>query len=165
MDENKINENNFDENVNESVESAETPDLEATTELGSTPEPEVALEPQPTPEPQVETQQEYSSYSQTAAQEPQNTPQPKTDGKATASMVCGIISVIPCCWGIVTLVLGIIAVVMASAYVNETGDVDNSKAKAGKICGIIGIIGSVIGLIYVFVLLANGGFGNFTISY
>lgn len=139
MDENKINENNLDENVNESIESVETSEAEVT------------------PEPQVETEQTYSTYAQTTVEEPQNTAQPKTDGKATASMVCGIISVIPCCWGIVTLVLGIIAVVMASAYVNETGDANNSKAKAGKICGIIGIIGSVIGLIYVLILLANGG--------
>ena len=163
MDENKINGNNFDENVNESVENVETsepvvtPEPEAPTQSETTPEPEV------TPEPQVETEQAYSSYAQSTVEEPQNTAQPKTDGKATASMVCGIISVIPCCWGIVTLVLGIIAVVMASSYVNETGDVDNSKAKAGKICGIIGIIGSVIGLIYVFVLLANGGFNNLNI--
>ena len=139
MDENKINENNLDENVNESVESVETSEAEVT------------------PEPQVETEQTYSAHAQPTVEEPQNTAQPKTDGKATASMVCGIISVIPCCWGIVTLVLGIIAVVMASAYVNETGDANNSKAKAGKICGIIGIIGSVIGLIYVLILLANGG--------
>lgn len=139
MDENKINENNLDENVNESVDSVETSEAEVT------------------PEPQVETERTYSTYAQTTVEEPQNTAQPKTDGKATASMVCGIISVIPCCWGIVTLVLGIIAVVMASAYVNETGDANNSKAKAGKICGIIGIIGSVIGLIYVLILLANGG--------
>ncbi len=147
MDENKINENTVDEISNGKAENVETP------------------EPEVTPEPQVETEQAYSSYAQSTVEEPQNTAQPKTEGKATASMVCGIISVIPCCWGIVTLVLGIIAVVMASAYVNETGDVDNSKAKAGKICGIIGIVGSVIGLICVFVLLANGGFSNFNINY
>lgn len=117
-----------------------------------------------TPEQSVEPEQDYASYTQ-QGYEQQNTPKTNSDGKATASMVCGIISVIPCCWGIVTLVLGIIAVVMASTYVKETGDINNSKAKAGKICGIIGIVGSVIGLIYVVVLLASGSFNGFNFNY
>ena len=79
-------------------------------------------------------------------------------------MVCGIISVIPCCWGVVTLALAIIAVAMSSSYVKETGDVDNGKAKAGKICGIIGIVGSVIGIIYAIIVLANGGLNNLNIQ-
>ncbi len=145
MDEKNINENNVEENVNETVDTNETVETNETTP-----------EPQPTPQPQVEQNYNNSGYNQ-------NPNQPKPEGKATASMVCGIISVIPCCWGIVTLVLGIIAVVMANQYTQMTGDVENSKAKAGKICGIIGIVGSVIGTIIAIALLASGNLN--TVNY
>ncbi len=150
MDEKNINENNVEENVNETVETTSTPEpeVEARPEAQAAPEPQV----EPTPQPQVEQTVEQATQPQQS--------QPKTDGKATASMVCGIISVIPCCWGIVTLALGIIAVVLSSNYAKETGDAQNSKAKAGKICGIIGIVGSVIGMIYALIILANGGLDN-----
>ena len=155
-----MDENNINENVNETVETNESVETEAqgTTEpqVEETPEPQVQSVPEPTPEPQVQQGYNQAEYNQTA----QTTKQSNPDGKATASMVCGIISVIPCCWGIVTLVLGIIAVVMANQYTQMTGDTENSKAKAGKICGIIGIVGSAIGTIYALVLLANGGLSN-----
>lgn len=44
-----------------------------------------------------------------------------------------------------------------------TGDVENSKAKAGKICGIIGIVGSAIGTIIAIALLASGNLN--TVNY
>lgn len=151
MDEKNLNENNVEENVEETVETNEVEEQKVET----TPEPEVqpTSEPQPTPQPQVEQNNNQAGYNQ-------NANKPNTEGKATASMVCGIISVIPCCWGIVTLILGIIAVVLANQYTQMTGDVENSKAKAGKICGIIGIVGSAIGLIVSIAVLASGNFNG-----
>ena len=54
---------------------------------------------------------------------------------ATAALVLGALSLVFCwCYGIIGLVLGILAVVLASAPRN-----------AGRICGIIGIcIGAII---------------------
>ena len=54
------------------------------------------------------------------------------------------------------LLAGIIAIVLANQYFQETGDLENGKAKAGKICGIIGIVLWVIGIIIYVALLAGG---------
>ena len=75
---------------------------------------------------------------------------------ALSSLMKGL--VVPLC------IYAIIAVALSSSYVKETGDVDNGKAKAGKICVIIGIVGSVIGIIYAIIVLANGGLNNLNIQ-
>lgn len=128
MDENNVN------NVNPNEEPVNEQPAQAA------PEPQPAAEPQPQPGP---------------APQPQPGPQaapPATDGKATASLVCGIVSFF--CGG---FILGIIAVVLANSYFNETGDVNNSKAKAGRICGIVSICLSVAFLIIYFIIIATAG--------
>lgn len=70
---------------------------------------------------------------------------------ATAVLVLGILSLVFCwCYGFVGLVLGIIAVVLASAPLKvyrENPDayteVSYKNLKAGRICGIIGIVMAV----------------------
>lgn len=103
-----------------------------------------------TPEPQVE-QNAYNQNVNTQNVNTQNNAQPAGDGKATASLVCGIVGFF-CCG----LVLGIIAIVLANQYFMETGDVNNGKAKAGKICGIINIVLYGIGMIIYLILIATG---------
>ena len=75
-------------------------------------------------------------------------------GVSIASMVCGILSIVFCwCYGIVGIILGIVALVMYSGAKNQTGGNPNGMAKAGFICGIIGSILSVIYLIYFIVVM------------
>lgn len=81
-------------------------------------------------------------------------------------LVMGIISLLPC--SIVSIVLGIIAIVMGNAglreYNSNPGKYTESSyknLKAGRICGMIGtIIWSCFLLIYLVVLMAGaaGGF-------
>ena len=133
-------------NVNNNVNPNEEPANEQATPV--TPEPQV----EPTPEPQAGPTPNQGAYNQGYNPNGYNqAPPQKNDGKATASMVCGIVSFF-CCG----LVLGIIAIVLANQYFQETGDLENGKAKAGKICGIIGIVLWVIGIIIYVALLAGG---------
>lgn len=86
---------------------------------------------------------------------------------ATIALVLGILS-IPgcCCYGILGLILGIIAWVLAKGDINKfyqyPGAYSESSlknAKAGKVCGIIG---TVLGAIYIIMLIigiALFGFG------
>lgn len=80
-------------------------------------------------------------------------------GASIASMVCGILSVVLCwCYGIVSLILGIVAIVLASKAKKDAGGIFNGMAKAGFICGIIGtILGAlfVIYLIVCFMIVGN----------
>lgn len=99
--------------------------------------------------------QENNNYYENPNVETSNNGPYPEDGKATASMICGIIGVIPCFWSLLGLVLGIVAVVLSSNYVKATGDRQNSKAKAGQICGIIAIIGSVVSIIATVVYTAG----------
>ena len=105
-----------------------------------------------TPEPQVQQNANQGAYNQQNQNVyNQNNAQPASDGKATASLVCGIVGFF-CCG----LVLGIIAIVMANQYFQETGDLNNGKAKAGKICGIINIVLWGIGMVIYLALIASG---------
>ncbi len=88
----------------------------------------------------------------------QQTPLPN----ATTVLVLGILSILGCCfYGIPGLIMGIIAMVLASkdtklnsanpeAY--TAGSLSNLKA--GKICAIIGIVFSAIYLVFFVVLIA-----------
>ena len=82
---------------------------------------------------------------------------------STASLVLGILSVVTCCcYGIIGLPLGIIALVLGNKAMklyyqqpeNYTGE---GNAKAGKILGIIGIILNLVYLGYVVWLLSSIG--------
>jgi heme/copper-type cytochrome/quinol oxidase subunit 2 len=77
------------------------------------------------------------------------------NGKATAALVLGIISLLGICVPIVGIILGIIAIVLASLAKKE-GCV-NGKQKAGLILGIIGIVISIIMWIVNAVILAGSG--------
>lgn len=72
---------------------------------------------------------------------------------ATAVLVLGVLSLVFCwCYGIIGLVLGILAMVLASAprkayfeHPERFSEVSYKNLNAGRICGIIGIcIGAII---------------------
>ena len=95
-------------------------------------------------------------YQQTVYQQaPQQTP---GNGAGIASMVCGILSIAFCwCYGIVGLILGIIAIAMYSKSKRMNGGLVIGMARAGMICGIIGSILSALMLIYfIFVICVAG---------
>lgn len=81
-------------------------------------------------DPEVRQQYAYGPYDQ---QYPQPQQEPVSDGKATGALVCGIISLF-----VAGLILGIIAIVLASQSKKELG-YELPQAKAGKICGIIAL--------------------------
>jgi hypothetical protein len=78
---------------------------------------------------------------------------------ATTVLVLGILSIVGCwCWGVVGVVLGIIALTLASkanaAYVQSPqafSQASFKNLKAGKICAIIGL--SLSGLALVTILI------------
>lgn len=84
---------------------------------------------------------------------------------ATATLVLGIISIVGCfCYGIVGLVCGIIAMVLANKDLakykaNPTAWTVSSynNLKAGRICAIIGIILSALYIVYVIFIIATVG--------
>ena len=69
------------------------------------------------------------------------------DGSATGAMVCGILSVIPCCWGIIGIIFGIVAIVLYSSEKNNVSDAAKGKIKAGFVCGIVGVVLGVLGIL------------------
>lgn len=82
---------------------------------------------------------------------------------ATLILVFGIISIVTCCcYGVVGLIFGIIAMVMAKKatetyLANPELYSGYSNVKTGKILAIIGIILNVIYLGYVIFIFATGG--------
>ena len=74
---------------------------------------------------------------------------------STASMICGICSIVTCfCYGIVGLILGIFGVVLHIKSRKYNDGMPNGKALAGLICGIIGIVLSILMICYlIYVLL------------
>ena len=84
---------------------------------------------------------------------------------ATAVLVLGIISIVGCfCYGIVGLILGIIAVVLAgkantlyNANPTMYTEASYKNLKAGKVCGIIGLCLSAVYFLFVIVMLAIYG--------
>lgn len=83
---------------------------------------------------------------------------------ATLILVFGILSILTCCcYGIVGLILGIIAIVMAkkaTAIYLENPDVytDFKNVKTGKTLAYVGIILSLIYIVFVVIMIAVFGF-------
>ena len=77
------------------------------------------------------------------------------NGKATAALVLGIISLIGICIPIAGIICGIIAIVLA-VLAKKEGSTDG-KQKAGMILGIIGIVISIIMWNVNAVILAGSG--------
>jgi len=83
---------------------------------------------------------------------------------ATLILVFGIVSIVTCCcYGIVGLIFGIIAIVLANKAINLY--VENPEAytgfqnvKTGKILAIIGVILNVVYLIYVIYMFSTIGY-------
>ena len=102
-------------------------------------------------------QQNYQQqfYQQQAYQQmPQYTP---GHGAGIASMICGILSIVFCwCYGIVGLVLGIVALAMYSKSKRMNNGFITGMAKAGMVCGIIGSILSGLMLVYFIIAIAAG---------
>jgi hypothetical protein len=85
---------------------------------------------------------------------------------ATAVLVLGILSIVTCfCYGILGLILGIIAIVLAgkdkTLYTTSPEVFTAASFKnlnAGRICAIIGIILSALYLIFIVAFIAMIGF-------
>ena len=77
------------------------------------------------------------------------------NGKATAALVLGIISLIGICIPIAGIICGIFAIVLA-VLAKKEGSTDG-KQKAGMILGIIGIVISIVMWIVNAVILAGSG--------
>ena len=84
---------------------------------------------------------------------------------ATAALILGILS-IPgcCCFGVVSLVCGIIAIVLGSKAIrlyNAHPGVftvsSYNNAKTGKICGMIGLVITLMMLLYVILVYVSTG--------
>ena len=69
-------------------------------------------------------------------------PQPAGNGKATGALICGIAAIILCWLPLLSVILGIVAIVLAGSYVKSGGTA--GTAKGGRICGIVGIVLAVL---------------------
>lgn len=82
---------------------------------------------------------------------------PQTSGKAIASMVLGIVSIVTCMfYGLPGIVCGTIAVVLArkaevAIQVGEAPVTSRGMAKAGRVCGWVGIS---LGIVYLLLVVA-----------
>lgn len=79
----------------------------------------------------------------------------QSNGKATAALVLGIVSLLGICVPILGIILGIIAIVMAGMAKKE--GYTEGKQKAGLILGIIGIVVSIVMWIVNIFILTSGG--------
>lgn len=100
---------------------------------GSRPIPTYAQPAAPFGQPQVPGQQPVGFYQPTA---------PQTSGKAIGALVCGIAAILFSALPLIGIVLGVVAIVLASKAVKEAGK--DSKATGGKVCGILGIVFSAL---------------------
>lgn len=79
----------------------------------------------------------------------------QSNGKATAALVLGIVSLLGICVPILGIILGIIAIVMAVMAKKE--GYTEGKQKAGLILGIIGIVVSIVmWIVNIFILAGSG---------
>ncbi|TJZ55554.1 DUF4190 domain-containing protein [Streptomyces piniterrae] len=82
---------------------------------------------------------------------PQYQQQPSTSGKAVASMVTGIVSIVVPFVGIVTGPLAIILGAKARGEIQRTRQQGNGLAIAGLVTGIIGCVGYAIFLLIIII--------------
>ncbi|MEO1054784.1 MAG: CCC motif membrane protein [Bacteroidota bacterium] len=83
---------------------------------------------------------------------------------ATAVLVLGIVSIIGCfCYGIIGLICGIIALILASQAMKEVNQSPESydkgqlgNLKAGKVCAIIGLSLSALYLLFILLMIILG---------
>ncbi len=84
---------------------------------------------------------------------------------STGALVLGIISIVTCwLWGVIGVVCGIIAIVLANKSIIAYNLDPNmytisslKNAKAGKVCGIIGLCISALFLLYMIVVIGSLG--------
>lgn len=72
-------------------------------------------------------------------------PAAPSSGKAVAALICGIGAIVFSGTVFVGIILGVIAIVLASQYVRAFGR--DGKATGGKVCGILGIVFSILMLV------------------
>lgn len=78
-------------------------------------------------------------YSQPTYSQPE--PQKNTNVKAILALVFGILSILTCCcYGVVSIILGIVGIVMAVLAKKENMGQFPGMAIAGLVCSIIGIL-------------------------
>lgn len=80
-----------------------------------------------------------------------------TDGKAIASLVLGIFSMVTCCcYGVPALIFGVIAIVLAVLSKKDNMGQMPGMAVAGMIMGIIGIVSGLgyVALLFLGILTA-----------
>lgn len=68
-------------------------------------------------------------------------------GKSITAMVLGIVALVFCwiyIWNAVSIVLSIVAIILAVSARKQSGDTKNGMATAGLICGIIALVLSSI---------------------
>lgn len=78
----------------------------------------------------------YDSYQQPAP----------GSGKAVGALVCGILAILVSWLPLVGIILGIVAIVLASQYVKAYGK--DGRATGGKVTGIIGIVFSICMIVF-----------------
>ncbi|WP_139651851.1 DUF4190 domain-containing protein [Raoultibacter phocaeensis] len=80
-----------------------------------------------------------------APQPPTAAPTGPGSGKALGALICGICAIVFSWTVIIGVILGIVAIVLASQYVKSYSK--DGKATGGKVCGIVGIVFSIFALI------------------
>lgn len=106
--------------------------------------------------------QSYQPYQENIYAQPGESK--SANGKAVASLVCGIFSLLLCCcYGVPAIILGVIAIILAVFAKKDNMGQFPGMAIAGLILGIIGI---VMGVIYLLVfVLAITEEGMYSMSY
>ncbi|TXG39425.1 CCC motif membrane protein [Seonamhaeicola maritimus] len=90
---------------------------------------------------------------------------------STLILVFGILSIVTCCcYGIIGLILGIIAIILANKATkvyaeNPEAYTGYSNVKTGKILAIIGVVLSAIYVAYVIFLFATVGYAGIMEQY
>ncbi|MCR5655471.1 MAG: hypothetical protein K6G07_07540 [Lachnospiraceae bacterium] len=87
--------------------------------------------------------------------------QQQSDGKATASLILGICSILfCCCYGILGMGLGIGGLVLASSSAKENNGEYSGSARAGQVTSIIGIVLGALYLIFTIIMIASGAYAD-----
>lgn len=86
-------------------------------------------------------------------------PAEPTPGKAIASLILGICSILFCCSGLIGMICAIVDLVLSSQLKKEVSEVP-TMGKVGKVLGIIGLILGILVILfwiaYIFILVEYG---------